>query len=600
MSLSTQLKLLNSVREFLTDEGKIALPSCSESKPDYPFGTPMGQALPRCTPEEAGLDSHMLESFVRELAASPDANAHSLLILRKGHVVCEGYFSPYHKGLWHVCHSLSKSFVGTATGIALSEGLFHMDDSVIDYFPDSVGLFGRRRIKGLTVRHLLNMTSGITFNELSELVEPEWVKGILSSSLAHEPGTHFDYNSMNSYLLAALVGKTSGESVMDYLRPRLFTPLQFGPISWEKCPSGIEKGGWGIYATIEDLAKLGQLYLNLGHWNVGGVDKEILTERWVREATSRQAGNEEESYGYQMWVDHKTGYPTMSGMFGQFIAMIPPLDMVVVLMAGCPKLFGDTPAYQLMKRHFFGIQSLPHTLPANPSSLSSLQRTLHSLRFRTPVFSEKRLVQHKNTIARGTRWNSRLPRKTKVPPLYDHFLNTTWRFSQNRAGLLPVVVQIMDNNLTTGVRALRIEEREDGLLLFWEEDQTTLCIPIGMDTPLDGKIHIGRESFLTACCAEIKKDEDDRPVLRIEVCLTEHSSFRIIKLRRKADHVRLCLEEQPQISAALEMAMSRKKDGISELPYNNSAIDDLIKNNDFFHFRIAQLFSPEVIGEAVL
>ncbi|MDL2252819.1 beta-lactamase family protein [Ruminococcaceae bacterium OttesenSCG-928-I18] len=597
MSLSTQIKLFQTLQDFLTEEGKIALPSCSEAKPEYPADAPSGRALPRATPEQMGVDSHLLECFCRELSEAPDANAHSLLILRNDHVICEGDFSPYHKDIWHVCHSLSKSFIGTAAGIAVSEGLFHIDDPVVDYFPGSVGLLSRHRLKKLTIRHLLNMTSGISFNELSELVESDWLRGIFSSSLSHEPGTHFEYNSMNSYLLSALVSKTSGEPILEYLRPRLFEPLEFGPIAWEKCPSGVEKGGWGIYAKAEDLAKLGQLYLNLGHWTVGGQDCSILPERWVREATCPQAGDDREDYGYQMWVDRETGYPVMNGMFGQYIALIPPLKMVVVMTAGCPKLFKDTPAYHLLRKYFYSLPSLPDQLPQNPGSLASLRRTLHALHFRRPVPKAPRLQQRKPTISRGARWNSRLPVDDQRRFELSHFLNTTWYFPSNRAGLLPVIVQVMDNQLTCGVRALRMEEAAGGFTLFWEEGDTTLSLPVGCGAAREGSITVAEETFLTSCHAEIKNNEDDEAILCIKVCLLEHSSFRVLKLKRVGENLHLRLEEHPQISAALEMAMRRKGDGLAELGSGGASFGGFVRSNELLHYRITQFFSPEITGK---
>lgn len=598
MALSTQIKLLGSVREFLLEEGKILLPSSSEPKPSFPQEADRGTRLPRHTPEETGVESHMLEDFLRTLSATQDSNIHSLLILRNGAVICEANFAPYSNSIWHVCHSVSKSLIGTAVGIAMREGLFDIHDPLIQYYGNQMGLWGRMRMKSMTVRHLLNMTSGIGFNELSEMLEPDWIKGIFSTSLLHEPGSQFAYNSMNSFLLADLITRTSGETLTDYLRPRLFEPLGFGPISWEKSPSGVEKGGWGLYAMPEDMAKLGQLYLNKGRWSIHGADFQVLPESWVQEATQLQASNETDGYGYQMWVDPETGYPTMNGMFGQYVALIPPLNICIVMTAGCPRLLQQSPTFQLIRQFFYAISSLPAALPANPSALAKLQHTCSSLHYKKPAALPvpPALPCRKTGLLRGARWNSRPLRRHAPPEAWLPFTGITWRFSQNRAGLLPLIVQAMNNNFSSGVSALRLERAKDDLMLFWEEGEATQCLPVGLGRHRSGQIRMGEEFFLTACLAEVRCNEEGEPVLCIELCLTEHSSSRLIKLKLSGENLQLRLDESPQIGAALEIALNRKGEGIAEMAGASPGLGNIILGNDFVHYRISQLCTPEITG----
>ncbi len=596
MSISTQIKLLNSFWELLTDDKKLILPSSCEPKPSFPKMPVLGIPLPRCTPEETGLDSHMLENFVRDVAQNPVISAHSLLILCKGKLICEGYFSPYQRDIWHVAHSLSKTFTGTAVGLALREGLFQLDDPVTEYFPEQVGLLGRLRLKGLTVRHLLNMTSGISFSEINVLVESDWIKGIFSSSLNHEPGATFDYNSLNSYLLAALVVRTCGKTLMEYLKPRLFEPLGFGPVAWEKGHGGIEKGGWGLYIMPEDLAKLGQLYLNKGRWLVEGETRQILPESWVNEAIQCQAGSGREGYGYHLWVDEESENPTMNGMFGQFVTLVPQSDICIVMTAGCPVVFHDSPAYQLIQQYFYKLPPLSDALPPNPRALSNLSGSLQALRFGHPLPSLNRTPVCRRLRSEKTRWNQR-PLRSSTPLCdgYDAFLGTTWKFAPNRAGLLPLVVQAMDNNFTSGIVALRLERQNDHLMLFWEEREATLCLPLGIHREEKGEICICEESFITACRANIKQNEDGEDILCIEIFLLEHSSMRLIKLRRQGDNLLLQLEERPNLSDALEIALSRKGEGLAEMG-GGGAIGGFIKNDEYLRYRIAQFCTPKVLG----
>src|SRR5699024_4911566 len=141
-----------------------------------------------------------------------------------------------------------------------------------------------RRFRSLTVRHLLTMTSGVDFDEVGAVTEEDWVKCYFESGVRFEPGAEFAYNSMNSYLLSAIVRERTGQGLSQVLRPRVFVPLGFGRVHWETCPRGIEKGGWGLYLCPEDMAKIGQLLLQKGRWN----GRQLVSEEFLREMTRKQ------------------------------------------------------------------------------------------------------------------------------------------------------------------------------------------------------------------------------------------------------------------------------------------------------------------------
>ena len=158
---------------------------------------------------------------------------------------------------------------------------YHVKIKIQGYFPDKNVLFRSPRINNITVRHLLNMTSGLKFNEVHSVVEKDWVRAILQSDCSFEPGTEFSYNSLNTYLLSAILCKKTGMGLVEYLTPRLFDPLGIHNVSWDVCPMGIEKGGWGLWLRTVDMAKLGQFYLpsqGCGWW------------RWTTAGSSRRAG----------------------------------------------------------------------------------------------------------------------------------------------------------------------------------------------------------------------------------------------------------------------------------------------------------------------
>ncbi len=614
MPLSTQMKLMYAMREILLGDGRFALPQTGEAKPSFPAGPPPLQ-LPRTTPENVGIDSALLEAFYRDISGLPQANAHALLVLRHGQVASEGYWSPFRKSIWHITHSLCKSFTGTAVGIAIEEGLFTLDDSVAGFFPDKLPLLSSRRMRQVTVRHLLTMTSGISYNEISEAVDEDWLQGIFSSPLASAPGERFVYNSMNSYLLSALIHRISGQSLLDYLAERLFEPMGFGPIAWERSPQGESKGGWGMYAMVEDLAKLGLLYQQKGRWQLpDGTERQLLPAGWVEEATSLQASGEGgQNYGYHLWIDSEDGNYIMNGMFGQYVTCIPGQGITLVMTAGNPTIFTDSPAYDLMRRYFYSLPSLPDAIPENKCAAEALRRTLASLRFRqsakappahkAPGAAPPRPL-HRLPVGAG-RWGiARNPRPQAGPsgqneelmPGIDAFCGITWRFARNRAGLLPIIVQMMDNRFSGGVKAVRMEREPDGLGLFWEEGGGTIWLPVGFEKPLERKIIVDGNSYPVATSCHIRQNEDNEDVLIVEVCLLEHSSFRLLKfIRRANDELLLRMDEQPQLRLALE-TIAQQVESTGAAKKGRDSFGERLRSNEYLHFRVMQLCAPELNG----
>ena len=197
--------------------------------------------LMRSIPEHEGIPSAHLQHFFEELDACPSIHVHSAMVLRHGKIVAEGSWKPYSGSYPHMMFSLSKSVVSMAVGFAVQEGLLTLDDKAAGYFPDKNVLFRSPRINNITVRHLLNMTSGLKFNEVHSVVEKDWVRAILQSDCSFEPGTEFSYNSLNTYLLSAILCKKTGMGLVEYLTPRLFGPLGIHNVSWTCAPWGLKK-----------------------------------------------------------------------------------------------------------------------------------------------------------------------------------------------------------------------------------------------------------------------------------------------------------------------------------------------------------------------
>jgi len=288
------------------------------------------KVLNKCTPEAAGIRSSTLLKLINAFDKLEYLN--SFMILRHGKIVASGSWTPYDRNVPHALYSLSKSFVSVAIGIAQSEGLLKLDDPVLKFFPECEAIITDERVRKITLRHLLTMTSGSNIE--SRLSGDDWVGQFFAAPLAFEPGTTFFYNSSNTYLLAAVIRGVTGSNVREYLGPRLFEPLGIVPGIWGKCPAGTNCGGWGLYLKTEAIARFGQLLLNGGSW--GG--QQLIPAAYLREAVRPIADNSanlspdwKQGYGYAFWMS-RHGYRG-DGAAGQFAVVLPEEDMVIAITA---------------------------------------------------------------------------------------------------------------------------------------------------------------------------------------------------------------------------------------------------------------------------
>jgi len=297
----------------------------------------MATSLPRSTPASQQVDPAAITGFLDALAARPDIEMHSLMVVRHGHVVAEGWWAPYSAERPHLLYSLSKSFTSTAAAFAQAEGLLDLDDPVVSHFGEFAAEITDPRTRSVKIRHVAAMASGHTREMLPEALgrdRNEPVRGFLLIPPDREPGTVFAYSQPCTYTLASIIQRNAGLPLTSYLRPRLFDPLGIGHVGWYLFPPGREQGFSGLHARTEDIAKLGLLYLQRGRWE----GTQLIDEKWVAEATSKQVAHPEEpgsdwnqGYGFQFWMS-RHGYRG-DGAFGQFCVVLPEHDTVIVTTA---------------------------------------------------------------------------------------------------------------------------------------------------------------------------------------------------------------------------------------------------------------------------
>ncbi|MCD7972697.1 MAG: ChbG/HpnK family deacetylase [Candidatus Azobacteroides sp.] len=305
------------------------------------------KALPRSTPKIEKVDKKKITAYLNAVKEN-NQELHSLMIVRNGNVVYENWLGDNAANKPHIMNSVSKTFTSMAIGFAVAENRLNVHDKVISFFPDKLPEVISPELAELELFHLLTMTVGHNTDPTYTIwnTQEDWVRQFLAVPIVHKPGSRFVYNSMATYLLSAILQNVTGEKLPDYLYPRLFRPLGITGVTWLESPQGITTGGWGLYITTEDMAKMGQFILQKGQWN----GKQLISSSWIEEMSGRQvpslpAGIKQEEldvsprdsdwlqgYGYQMWRSRHNSFRA-DGAGGQFILILPEKNTVIVTTA---------------------------------------------------------------------------------------------------------------------------------------------------------------------------------------------------------------------------------------------------------------------------
>lgn len=340
--------------------------------------------LPRATPESQGISSRAISSFLAAADATI-SELHSFMLLRRGKVLAEGWWHPYTPQRPHMLFSLSKSFTSTAVGMAINDNRLSIDDPIISFFPVETPKKVSPNLAAMKVRHLLSMVTGHSAEAVGRMNAGKgsnWVRNFLATPVENVPGAPFVYNNGASYMLSAIIQTLTGQTLLEYLRPRLFEPLGIHSPTWETCPRGINCGGWGLNLTTEDIARFGQLYLQKGLWN----GQRLLAEEWVTAATSKQVSNGTDpqsdwtqGYGYQFWRCRHNAYRG-DGAFGQFCIVLPEQQAVIAITSGVDAM---QPVLNLVWQHLLpALQKSP--LPEDATAHQALAQHSSQLNLLPP------------------------------------------------------------------------------------------------------------------------------------------------------------------------------------------------------------------------
>lgn len=293
------------------------------------------------TPEQQGLNSEMLGRADKEIHDNYP-NVYSLLVVRHGYLVYEKYYQGMDKNDANPVFSVTKSVMSALTGIALRDGLISSTDQKLSkFFPEYFTQIDDTQKNDITIKNVLTMTGGlesIDSDYYSYFTSPDLLKYVLQKPLSDRPGDTFAYNTGLTHFLSAVITDTSGKSTKDFADENLFSKIGISVENWESDSNGYNYGGTGLYLKPLDMAKFGFLYLHNGLWN----GNQIIPEEWIKESTQKQiTANSTADYGYLFWLqtieDTVNGKEyaayRASGMGGQYIMVIPDLDMIVVVTA---------------------------------------------------------------------------------------------------------------------------------------------------------------------------------------------------------------------------------------------------------------------------
>lgn len=538
--------------------GEISLVDYVPQKTAVPVFPPADQKyFERVTPESQGISSAYIADFINELNNDNNADIHQLMILRHGKVITECAFAPYVTGIKHIEHSLSKSITGTAIGLLIDEGKLSLDTRVVDVFKDKVSLLNAIKLKNLTIRHLLTMMSGVSFNESGAISGNDWVSSYIDSPLHFNPGTKFEYNSMNSYMLSAVVSEITGSSMEEYLKKKLFTPLGISDYIWEKCPKGITKGGWGLFMLPEDVAKIGQLYLNRGLWE----GHRILSAEWVNDATLKKTDPEKDDgdgYAYQIWTGSRAGSYEFNGMLEQFCIIYPDMDMIIVTNAGSREFFTLGTIKSIIRKYFEGTFSPSEVLSDSRSASVKLRSALND--------SQKRPGCYPIIEYGGWGRIRKSSGRRLIHDIMEKLDGNKYEIKEKSTGLMPIMMQVFHNNFTDGISDIAFNNLAGKHILSITEGNKKYNIELAFTGYSYNILDFHEEKYLAACGADMASDEDKNTVIKLKLAFIEEACVRYIKIffNENFTGVRIEMRETPGndvILGALESVTVEKDPG---------------------------------------
>ncbi len=522
---------------------------------------------------ELGLSARKLLIMYRSLVENRSVMLDGLAIAKGENLICKGYCPPYTEENPHITNSTCKTITAIAVMFAIAEGLFSEKDFVLSFFPEYESILTSKYVKQITIEHLLTMTSMSKCTEVSAMVEKDWAKAFLLTDCHGEPGTQFIYNSMNTYMLSAIVCRVANQSLLEYLRPRLLEPLGINHVTWELCPKGIERGGWGMHLSLEGMLKIGLFIANDGFYD----GKQWIDPVYIRKMKETKVVQDVDAlatgYGYQLW-HLNDGYYMLSGMYGQHVIIDEKQKLVVATNAHNDKMFPDSvltrtilncmkdetlfqPDKKLKEKAFYKQFLSVFQDFCNGQSLTTITGVLSGTIYRKSKQKEVlKQLEHLQNIC-GRFHKKRLHIKQGTFQLFPYMMRGMYQFPSY--AVTDILFKVSKNTaslcfIKEGIK----KEKRDG---FRRTDNTRqkdcdkMIIQVGFGCYYNQTIEIGPNSVSLAAKLYLSKDEDDNDVMQLDLVFPTTGFSRKIKFFLYDERIGIECIEYPDMKAIVEQVV---------------------------------------------
>lgn len=541
-------------------------PKSSEKAVEQPFE--------RVTPKSQNIPSATILDFLQKIENDKTVNLHNLMIIKNGKVVFEIDYGQHEQNVMKYVFSASKSVTSLAVGMLIDEGKLNLDDRAVDFF-ENVSPLIKIKLMDLTVENLLTMQSGATFNEVESRSSKEWTKDFFNSIAHKSIGKVFNYNSLNTYILSAIVCKVANKSLTDYLTEKLFNPLSIQNIFWEKSPENFEIGGWGLFIKPEDLAKIGQLLLNGGAWN----GKQIISESFIKAATTAHAKAPDSfgdfDYGYQIWCGRRQNMFLFNGMFGQNMLCFPENNIILLSFAGNNETFQQNNYFK------YAIETFSKPFNQDVSESKAAINTLYKYKQEISQVTKKR----KNVLLRIFGKDDALPKECKkIAGLKYNIMP-----DQPIISLMPSFFQIVQNCYGSGINKLQFEVENNKLYLHLKSQNESFKLPIGMGKSENIDLKLCGGNYKVALMGSFATDEDQNLVLKLTIDYLELPFSISAKLFFAEDELVVKIIEIPSSEFILS-ALVEIKNTLQNRPIIGAALKKV--DSDYLRYLSDRAFSP--------
>lgn len=530
------------VRYCIKGETNIApYPFAPQKTAPFSARTPQ-TALPRSTPEAQGISSSYLAEMLHRIEDAKSACVHNLLVLRNGAIICDASAPGYRTDTWCLTHSMAKSITALLIGTLIDEGILSMSTRICDVLREECPARLSAQMRNVTVWHLLSMSSGVAgISEFSSVIEPAWTHAFLSSDFSFESGSAFHYNSMNSYMLSVLACKVTGKSLTELLAQKLLNPLGIRNFFAEVGPEGYEKGGWGMYISPQDMAKLGLLVLGKGVYN----GKRILSEQFLCEMTQTVFVTGESygdyNYGLHAWISKDRSSILFSGMLGQNLWICPKNNVTVAITSGNSELFQKQVVLDIVSS-YLGASFTPAQKPLSSGKLLS-----RSFERAQKEFGEKnrRAVLLPAPTALASIW-AKVKKKSATPLPNDlkQYVGS-YKIEKNNTGLLPLFVRFMQNNHGDGIAEIHLSIERERFLITFIEGAQSLCFEAGFYENKLSELCFNGEFYQISASASLAKTHNGTSALLVELAFPELPNTRLLTFSLTEQGIAVALSETP-------------------------------------------------------